>query len=376
MATADANTTGPFLDNFVSGKTGMIIMANWWEIALKAGMGDAFADIATAPIPVGPSGDEPRSISYSWMTVVNAKATARSRKRRGISWTGSTARIRPNGASAMGDILMSMGILPSRTSDVEAFSESLTGDVSSRAIPSPRQREAVSGGARRAGILRSSAAAARGNSVRPGVGRRRAGERPRPTPPRSSNGMPSKGHLTWAGQPRRDLIRPAADAAQSAPIRDLHARAGDRTDRRFHFHADAADDLAVLPELVVPDRLSRRRSSSASKISSISLGNLRRARLQGGARNTAIYTLLSGSIILPLSVALGLLVHQSSCAGRRAAPHRAVLDLHGADDRGGSGVFQALFADRRAAQPDPRLVGSGRRPGFPRRRRRCFRSSF
>ena len=57
MATADANTTGPFLDSFVSGKTGMIIMANWWESALKAGMGDAFADIATAPIPVGPSGD-------------------------------------------------------------------------------------------------------------------------------------------------------------------------------------------------------------------------------------------------------------------------------------------------------------------------------
>ena len=37
-------------------------------------MGDKFADIATAPIPVGPSGDKPRSISYSWMTVVNAGA--------------------------------------------------------------------------------------------------------------------------------------------------------------------------------------------------------------------------------------------------------------------------------------------------------------
>ena len=75
MGTADANTTGPFLDNFVSGKTGMIIMANWWESALKAGMGDKFADIATAPIPVGPNGDKPHSISYSWMTVVNAKAS-------------------------------------------------------------------------------------------------------------------------------------------------------------------------------------------------------------------------------------------------------------------------------------------------------------
>ena len=39
MGMADANTTGPFLDNFVSGKTGMIIMANWWEIGVEGGHG-------------------------------------------------------------------------------------------------------------------------------------------------------------------------------------------------------------------------------------------------------------------------------------------------------------------------------------------------
>ena len=130
MATADANTTGPFLDNFVSGKTGMIIMANWWESALKAGMGDKFADIATAPIPVGPSGDKARSISYSWMTVVNAKASADEQKAAWdfLNWlNGPTSG--PNGASAMGDILMSMGILPSRTSDGAAFKAKLDGDA-------------------------------------------------------------------------------------------------------------------------------------------------------------------------------------------------------------------------------------------------------
>ncbi|MCP4379900.1 MAG: sugar ABC transporter substrate-binding protein [Hyphomicrobiales bacterium] len=122
MATADANTTGPFLDNFVSGKTGMIIMANWWESALKAGMGDAFADIATAPIPVGPSGDKPRSISYSWMTVVNGNAEAAEQDAAFafLEWLNGPDS-GPDGASAMGDILMSMGILPSRTSDVEVF---------------------------------------------------------------------------------------------------------------------------------------------------------------------------------------------------------------------------------------------------------------
>lgn len=130
MATADANTTGPFLDSFVSGKTGMIIMANWWESALKAGMGDAFADIATAPIPVGPSGDVPRSISYSWMTVVNAKASAEEQAAAWdfLNWLNGPES-GPNGASAMGDILMSMGILPSRTSDGAAFAEKLAGDA-------------------------------------------------------------------------------------------------------------------------------------------------------------------------------------------------------------------------------------------------------
>jgi multiple sugar transport system substrate-binding protein len=143
MGTADANTTGPFLDNFVSGKTGMIIMANWWESALKAGMGDKFANIATAPIPVGPSGDKPRSISYSWMTVVNAGAAEAEQKAAWdfLAWLNSP-KSGPNGASAMADILMSMGILPSRSSDVEAFkdklgSEFLSGYVSVLADAKP-----------------------------------------------------------------------------------------------------------------------------------------------------------------------------------------------------------------------------------------------
>ncbi|ODT66828.1 MAG: ABC transporter substrate-binding protein [Pelagibacterium sp. SCN 63-23] len=129
MATADANTTGPFLDNFVSGKTGMIIMANWWESALKAGMGDAFADIATAPIPVGPSGDTARSISYSWMTVVNAQAAEEEQAAawKFLSWLNGPDS-GEDGASAMGGILMSMGILPSRTSDVAAFGDRLASD--------------------------------------------------------------------------------------------------------------------------------------------------------------------------------------------------------------------------------------------------------
>lgn len=126
LGTADANTTGPFLDNFVAGKTAMIIMANWWESALKTGMGDAFDDIATAPIPVGPSGDTSSSVSYSWMTVVSDSA---SDAEQAAAWDFLQWLNGPDsgadGASAMGEILRSMGILPSRTSDIEAFSDEL-----------------------------------------------------------------------------------------------------------------------------------------------------------------------------------------------------------------------------------------------------------
>ena len=126
MGTADANTTGPFLDNFVSGKTGMIIMANWWESALKAGMGEGFENIATAPIPVGPSGDTARSISYSWMTVVNAGAEEAEQKAAWdfLAWLNGPESGK-DGASAMADILQSMGILPSRSSDVATYEDEL-----------------------------------------------------------------------------------------------------------------------------------------------------------------------------------------------------------------------------------------------------------
>lgn len=121
MSTANANTTGPYLDSFVNAKTGMIIMANWWESALKDGMGDKFGDVATAPIPVGPSGEKSSSISYSWMTMVNAKADE---AKQAAAWKFLSYLNGPDsgrdGSSAMGDILTSMGILPTRNSDIEA----------------------------------------------------------------------------------------------------------------------------------------------------------------------------------------------------------------------------------------------------------------
>lgn len=127
MSTANANTTGPYLDNFVNGKTGMIIMANWWQGSLKQAMGDRYADIGTAPVPVGPDGEKSSSVSYSWLTMVNGKADDGKQEAawKFLKWFNGPDSGK-DGSSAMGDVLMSMGILPSRTSDIAAHQEELS----------------------------------------------------------------------------------------------------------------------------------------------------------------------------------------------------------------------------------------------------------
>ncbi|MDR0783420.1 MAG: extracellular solute-binding protein, partial [Propionibacteriaceae bacterium] len=126
MAPANANTTGPYLDNFASGKTGMLIMANWWQSSITEAMGENADNLRTAPVPVGPSGSGSSSISYSWMTMVNAAATD---AKQAAAWSFLDFLNGPssgaNGTSAMGEILLSMGILPTRISDVDANAEAL-----------------------------------------------------------------------------------------------------------------------------------------------------------------------------------------------------------------------------------------------------------
>lgn len=126
LSTADANTTGPYLDSFSQDLTGMIVMANWWKSSLESAMGDSFSEVASAPIPVGPSGDVSSSISYTWANVVNSNADAAKQE---AAWKFLSYLNGPDsgeaGSSAMGDILMGMGILPSRTSDLEAHAAEL-----------------------------------------------------------------------------------------------------------------------------------------------------------------------------------------------------------------------------------------------------------
>jgi multiple sugar transport system substrate-binding protein len=126
MGIANASTTGPYLDNFANENTAMVIMANWWQSALQDSMGDKFNNIKTAAVPVGPSGSGSHSVSYSWLTTVNAKSDSKQQEAawKFLQWLNSDES-GEGGSSAMGDILMGMGIIPSRNSDVASHQDKL-----------------------------------------------------------------------------------------------------------------------------------------------------------------------------------------------------------------------------------------------------------
>lgn len=126
MSVANASTTGPYLDNFATGKTGMIIMADWWESALQSSMGSSFANIGVAPIPVGPNGTGSHTVYYSWLSTVNAHASTAQQSAAWafLRWVNSP-QSGSNGSSAIGNILSSEGIMPSSTSDIAAHQSQL-----------------------------------------------------------------------------------------------------------------------------------------------------------------------------------------------------------------------------------------------------------
>jgi len=126
MSTANASTTGPYMNNFELEKTAMIIMANWWQGGLKSTMGDKYNNIATAPIPVGPSGSQSSSVFYSWLYSVNADSKNQEAAWDFLKWINSP--VADGKSSRQGDWLLSQGILPSRTSDQEASKGALAND--------------------------------------------------------------------------------------------------------------------------------------------------------------------------------------------------------------------------------------------------------
>lgn len=111
------------LGMFPTGQLGMIIMAPWWEDTLKKAMGDSFQDVGVAPVPVGKSG-KPATVAYSWFWGVSNLSKNKDEAWKFLQWL-NTAQQEGTKGGRMGQYLVSVGIIPGRKDDLEAFPDQL-----------------------------------------------------------------------------------------------------------------------------------------------------------------------------------------------------------------------------------------------------------
>ena len=114
------------LGDFPSGTVGMVIMAPWWRATLRAAEGIDFeTEVGVAEIPVGPSGDSPSSIAYTWLFAVDSSSPNKAAAWDFIHWMN--AEHADGAGSAIGDFLVNaLGAIPSFDHDQAAFAESMS----------------------------------------------------------------------------------------------------------------------------------------------------------------------------------------------------------------------------------------------------------
>ncbi len=120
----DASISG--LGDFPSGTVGMVIMAPWWRATLRAAEGIDFdTEVGVAEIPVGPSGEAPSSIAYTWLFAVDSNSPNKPAAWDFIHWMN--AEHEEGAGSAIGDFLVNaLGAIPSFDHDQAAFAESMS----------------------------------------------------------------------------------------------------------------------------------------------------------------------------------------------------------------------------------------------------------
>jgi multiple sugar transport system substrate-binding protein len=120
----DPGLGGGFND-FVTGKSAMVIMANFFRTDLQNSFVDGYENVGVAPIPVGPSGSESVALQYNWLWSVDKTSKNAEEAWKLVKWLNT-----PRGegqASPMGEYLTTaLGAIPSRLSDQEARADTLS----------------------------------------------------------------------------------------------------------------------------------------------------------------------------------------------------------------------------------------------------------
>jgi multiple sugar transport system substrate-binding protein len=111
---------------FVNGRVGMMIMANWWRSGLQAAPGvDYETEVGVAPVPVGPSGDSSATMSYNWLWGVTAASQNPDKAWEFVQCLNSPTA--EGEGSPMGHYLVQdLGAMPSMIYDQEAFADDLS----------------------------------------------------------------------------------------------------------------------------------------------------------------------------------------------------------------------------------------------------------
>ena len=111
--------------DFVTGKSAMIIMANWLRATLQASFVDGYENVGVAPIPVGPNGSKSVALQYNWLWSVDKTSKNVGEAWKLVKWMNSP--LADGKSSPMGEFLLAaLGSLPSRTSDQKALSTELS----------------------------------------------------------------------------------------------------------------------------------------------------------------------------------------------------------------------------------------------------------
>ncbi|MFJ6902830.1 ABC transporter substrate-binding protein [Streptomyces griseoluteus] len=108
---------------FRSGQVAMVISAGWWTGSLKSQMGDAYREVAVAPVPVPEPGDKPATLATGFMLGVNASSRHPREAWEFLRWLNSGRVGVGRGATVtrMSALQVSVGSLTGRADDMRTL---------------------------------------------------------------------------------------------------------------------------------------------------------------------------------------------------------------------------------------------------------------
>ena len=107
--------------DFPAGGIGMIVMANWFESAIRDGFGEAFGNVRVSQIPAG---DDWRTMQYAFYMGVDSNSDVQDRAWDIVRWTNSPESAATDGGpSCVGEMMDGLGALTANRADRAALGE-------------------------------------------------------------------------------------------------------------------------------------------------------------------------------------------------------------------------------------------------------------